>query len=204
MPYSRDVPPHRDLAAFQERAAGYEHGWLGNLHHEIADCTATLALDLPGTPRRILDIGCGTGYLLRLLASRSPNTIELVGVDPALAMIEAAKASSSDERLTFDVGLAEDLPYPRGFFDLAVSTTSFDHWSDQQAGLAECARVLTPGASLVLVDQFSWWLTPTLLAGRRGKARTKDRAARLAAAGFQSPQWHALYAVIIKAAVATR
>jgi ubiquinone/menaquinone biosynthesis C-methylase UbiE len=187
------VPPHRDLAAFERRAAGYEHGWLGDLHHEIADRTATLALDLPGVPTRILDIGCGTGYLLRLLASRSPNTLELVGVDPAPAMIETAKASSRDERLTFTVGLAEDLPYPEGFFNLAVSTTSFDHWSDQQAGLAECARVLTPGAPFVLVDQFFWWLTPTLLAGRRGKARTKDRATRmLAAAGFRSPEWRDL------------
>jgi ubiquinone/menaquinone biosynthesis C-methylase UbiE len=120
-------------------------------------------------------------------------------------MIEAAKVSSRDERLKFAVGIAEDLPYPEGFFNLAVSTTSFDHWSDQQAGLTDCARVLTPGASLVLVDQFSMWLTPTLLAGRRGKARTKHRATRLlAAAGFQSPEWHDLYAAIIKAAVATR
>jgi ubiquinone/menaquinone biosynthesis C-methylase UbiE len=120
-------------------------------------------------------------------------------------MIHAAKPSSSDERLTFAVALAEDLPYPEGFFNLALSTTSFDHWSDQQAGLAECARVLTPGASFVLVDQFSSWLTPTLLAGRRSRARTKHRATRLlAAVGFQWPEWHDLYAVVIRAAVATR
>jgi ubiquinone/menaquinone biosynthesis C-methylase UbiE len=42
-----------------------------------------------------------------------------------------------------------------GSFDLVVSVTSFDHWSDQQAGLAECHRVLVPGGRLVLVDQFS-------------------------------------------------
>jgi ubiquinone/menaquinone biosynthesis C-methylase UbiE len=199
------MPPHRDRAAFERRAAGYEIGWLGHLHHEIAERTATLALDLTGSPKRILDIGCGTGYLLRLLACQSPNTLELVGIDPSAAMIGSAKASSRDPRLQFTVALAEALPYPEGFFDLAVSTTSFDHWSDQQAGLAECARVLTPGAPFVLVDQFSWWLTPTLVAGRRGKARTKDRGKRLlVAAGFQSPEWHNLYAVIIKAAVTTK
>jgi ubiquinone/menaquinone biosynthesis C-methylase UbiE len=38
----------------------------------------------------------------------------------------------------------EHLPYADGTFDLVVSTTSFDHWSDQGAGLAECARVMTP------------------------------------------------------------
>ena len=60
-----------------------------------------------------------------------------------------------------------------------VSTTSFDHWSDQRAGLAECVRVMRPGGWLVLVDQFSYLLAPSLLAGRRGKARTKRRANRL-------------------------
>ena len=51
-----------------------------------------------------------------------------------------------------------------------MSTTSFDHWSDQQAGLRECARVLVPGGRLMLVDLFSLWLAPTLTGGRRGKA----------------------------------
>jgi SAM-dependent methyltransferase len=61
-------------------------------------------------------------------------------------------------------------PWPAATFDLVVSTTSFDHWADQQAGLAECARVLAPGGCLVLADLFSALLLPTLLAGRRGKA----------------------------------
>jgi SAM-dependent methyltransferase len=101
-------------------------------------------------------------------------------------------------------GVAEGLPYPDGLFDLVLSTTSFDHWSDQQAGLRECRRVLRPGGRLVLVDQFSLWLAPTLLVGRRGKARAEWRASRLlVTAGFHSLAWHDLYAVIIKAVTAT-
>ena len=85
-----------------------------------------------------------------------------------------------------------------------VSTTSFDHWEDQAAGLAECARVLRPGATLVLVDQFSAWLLPTLVGSRRDKARTRARCERLlAAAGFGAPTWHRCYALIINAVVAT-
>ena len=154
--------------------------------------------------KRVLDVGCGTGYLLRRLAYRCPETVELAGVDPATAMIEIAEATSYDERISFSVGIAEHLPYPEDAFDLVVSATSFDHWSDQAAGLVECARVLRPGGRLVLVDQFSAWLAPTLLV-RRGKARTKRRATRLlVAAGFGSPEWHDLYAVIIRAATARR
>ncbi|BBU23822.1 hypothetical protein [Mycobacterium xenopi] len=57
----------------------------------------------------------------------------------------------------------------------------------------------------MLVDQFWWWLAPTLFTSRRGKARTKTSAERLMRrAGFRSPQWHSLYAVIIKAVTATK
>jgi SAM-dependent methyltransferase len=199
------VPPRRDVAAFEARATGYEEGWRGSLHHDIADRTAILARSVCATPRRVLDVGCGTGYLLRRLAGQWPQATDMAGIDPAPSMIEAAEASAGDDRLRFSTGTAERLPYRDSAFDLIVSTTSFDHWSDQQAGLRECARVLVPGGRLVLVDQFSPWLIPTLIAGRRGKARTPGRASQLITnAGFTSIAWHDLYAVIIKAATATR
>ncbi len=192
----------RDVAAFDARAPAYESGWLGRLHQQIADRTADLALTLAPAPRHILDVGCGTGYLLRQLAARCPQA-ELAGIDPAPAMIEAARAAAGGDRLQLVAGTAEDLPWPAGTFDLIVSTTSFDHWADQQAGLAQCARVLAPGGWLVLTDQFSGWLWPTLIGSRRHKARTRRRATPLlTAAGFRAIQWHDLYAVIIRAATA--
>ena len=195
----------RDVAAFGERAQGYDEGWLGQLHHRIADRTADLALTCVPAPRRILDVGCGTGYLLGRLAARAPQAEALDGIDAAPAMIEVARGAAADDRLSFAAGTAERLPWPAGSFDLVVSTTSFDHWADQQAGLAQCARVLAPGGCLVLADLFSVMLLPTLLAGRHGKARTKRRATRLVtAAGLHSPQWHPLYAAIIQAVTATR
>lgn len=199
----------RDVAAFAERAPGYEEGWLGRLHHEIADRTAALALERAPAPVRVLDVGCGTGYLLRRLASLCPDAVELAGIDAAPAMIDTARAAAGGagaaDRLSFQVGTAEALPWPDGTFDLVVSSTSFDHWVDQQAGLEQCARVLAPGGQFVLVDQFSAWLAPTLVASRRGKARTKRRAGRLlSAAGFRSLEWHDLYAVIIRAVTATK
>jgi ubiquinone/menaquinone biosynthesis C-methylase UbiE len=198
------VPPHRDVAAFDERAQGYEQGWRGRMHHDIAGRAAELAVAVDIAPRRVLDVGCGTGYLLRLLARRYPQAAELVGVDAAPSMIETAEQAADDRRVRFMVGVAERLPFPNEAFDLVVSTTSFDHWADQLAGLRECGRVLAAGGHIVLADQFSALLLPTLLAGRRGKARTRRRASQLLiAAGFEGLAWHDLYARIIKAVTAT-
>ncbi|HET7073652.1 MAG TPA: class I SAM-dependent methyltransferase [Mycobacterium sp.] len=199
------MPPCRDLAAFNDRAPEYDRGWRGRLHHEIAARTACLAVATVPSPGRVLDVGCGTGYLLRSLAHRYPHADQLCGIDAAPQMISTASASAGDERLTFTVGVAEGLGFLDGTFDLIVSTTSFDHWSDQQAGLVECVRVLRPGGHLVLVDQFSRWLLPTVATTRRGKARTRTRAtALLLRAGLRSLQWHRVYAVIINGVKAAK
>ena len=124
----------RDVAAFGERAQGYDEGWRGRMHHQIADRAADLALTCVPAPRRILDVGCGTGYLLGRLAACAPQAEVLAGIDAAPAMIEVARAAAADDRLRFVVGTAGRLPWPAATFDLVVSTTSFDHWADQRQG----------------------------------------------------------------------
>ena len=175
------------------------------MHHDIAARTADLALTSGGSPRRVLDVGCGTGLLLRLLADRLAGAKELVGIDAAAGMIAVAKSTPNDPRLSFSNGVAENLPYPDASFDLVVSTTSFDHWEDQGGGLSECARVLAPNGHFVLTDLFSTLLVPTVLFGHRDRARTKHRAeAFLRAAGFRTMEWHSLYSLIIGTVVASK
>ncbi len=159
----------RDVAAFDARAPGYEDGWLGRLHHEIADRTAELALACVPAPHRVLDVGCGTGYLLRQLAVRVPEAAELTGIDAAPSMIEVAAALTADDRVRYRTGVAEQLPLPAGTVDLVVSTTSFDHWADQRAGLAECARVLVPRDSARCNG-----MTSTPSSSRRSRPRCKE------------------------------
>lgn len=158
---------------------GHQEGLLGQMHRDIMVRTIDLALSL-GSPQRVLDVGGGTGLLLRELGQRLPQARELTGIDAAAAMIEEAR-----------------LPFDDSGFDLVISTTSFGCWTDQGAGLAECHRVLAPGGRLVLADLFSLALLPTLIGTRRDRARTQLRATRLlAAAGFRSVVWHRLYAEI--------
>jgi ubiquinone/menaquinone biosynthesis C-methylase UbiE len=196
------VPKYRDVQAFHDRAQGYEGEVLGRFHAEVVARTTDLALACAKSPKRVLDVGCGTGQLLRQLAERLPHAAELTGVDAAQGMIEAA--NSADNRLRYLQGTAERLPFEDASFDLVISTTSFDHWTDQAAGLAECHRVLAPGGRFVLADLFSLALLPTLIGGRSDRARTRLRATKLlAAAGFRSVTWHRLHSGIIRAVTAT-
>ncbi|SFR29110.1 Methyltransferase domain-containing protein [Lentzea waywayandensis] len=67
----------------------------------------------------------------------------MVGVDPVNGMLTMAKALVPTAVLHRST--AERLPVDTGAIDLVLSTTSFGHWSDQAAGLAEVARVLGDG-----------------------------------------------------------
>jgi len=181
----------RDVAAFDRRARTYDVGWRGRMHDQITLRTVAQALKAAPTATRVLDVGCGTGTALRLLSVRLPDARAVVGVDAAPGMVDVARTrTQSDERIEVRQGTAEHLPVDPGSFDLIVSITSFDHWSDQLAGLHSCAQALTGGGTLVLTDLFSPLLAPTLLAGRRGRARTVGAGTRLLRqAGFTSLRW---------------
>ncbi|MBV9796082.1 MAG: class I SAM-dependent methyltransferase [Actinobacteria bacterium] len=200
------MPYERDVQAFSDRADGYEAGRLGQLHRDFADRAIQVALTVAPAPARVLDVGSGTGYAVWRLAAALPDAKQLTGVDAAPGMVRVARAAGGgDDRVRFLEGIAEQLPLPDGSVDLVISTTSFDHWADQRAGLAECARVLGPGGHLVLSDLFSVLLAPTLLGSRGGKARTRGRANRLlAAAGLRDPRWQRLAGPIVQTVVAAK
>jgi ubiquinone/menaquinone biosynthesis C-methylase UbiE len=189
----------RDVESFDRRADSYERGRLGEWHLLITERVTDMALaDVPA-PHRVLDVGCGTGALLRLLAARVPGDVELVGVDPAPRMLAEARKRLGGMRL--EHAAAERLPFADATFDLVVSAMSFDHWADQALGLAECARVLHLGGNLVLADLFAAWLLPP----RRNPRRV---SALLTRAGFREPTWRRVYNLgplaLVQAALATR
>jgi ubiquinone/menaquinone biosynthesis C-methylase UbiE len=106
---------------------------------------------IPGNfgPVNILDIGCGTGRLLRRMHVRWPSA-SLVGVDVAEGMV--ARAREQTDYATIYQAPAEHLPLENDSVDLATSTTSFHHWSDQAQGVREAVRVLREGGLFILAD----------------------------------------------------
>ena len=133
---------------FNRWSETYEDSWLQRiLFDRVQDAVLGLAgMEAQGT---ILDIGCGTGRLLRKGRARWPRA-ELVGIDPAEGMVRRARELMPDA--TFHLGMAESIPLPDASVGLVVSTVSFHHWSDQLQGLREVARVLRPGGRFILGD----------------------------------------------------
>jgi SAM-dependent methyltransferase len=102
----------------------------------------------------VLDVGCGTGRLLRGARPCYPAA-ELVGVDLAGQMVATASAvTPSGLRIRYVQARAEGLPFPDARFDLVFATLSLRHWADLPVGMAEVARVLRPTGMLVLADIF--------------------------------------------------
>lgn len=168
-----DAPYHtRDVQHFERWSRSYEGSWMqrrlfGPVHMAVLDLASPL-----GAPVTLMDVGCGTGRLLRAAALRWPEA-RLIGVDPAEGMVEAARALTPSA--TFYRSLAETLPLPDASVDLALSTLSFHHWGDQAAGIHEIARVLRPGGHFILAD----FAPPGILARLRLTGRFQPAAARI-------------------------
>jgi ubiquinone/menaquinone biosynthesis C-methylase UbiE len=108
-------------------------------------------------PLSVLDVGCGTGTLTRRVFAATPDGAErrVVGLDAAEAMVAVARRKFPDcPGLRFEAALAEDLPYPTGCFDRALSTFFFHHLDMRlkERAVAEIWRVLRPGGRAVVVD----------------------------------------------------
>ena len=140
---------------FDRWASSYEDNMLQQyLYVPVHQTALQLAVQLLPHPRRVLDVSCGTGRLLRQ-ARRCFPTAELAGVDLAGQMVAAASAVTPARlAVGYVQGRAECLPFPHQVFDLIFTTLSLRHWTDPPAGIAEIGRVLTPGGVVVLADVF--------------------------------------------------
>jgi ubiquinone/menaquinone biosynthesis C-methylase UbiE len=142
-----------DVHRFDEWAATYERHFFQRLIFDPVHRTLlSIAVSEVPDAHAILDVGCGTGRLLRAAEKAFPQAA-LVGVDAAEGMVrQAAALVPVGSRIHFQQAVAERLPFPDGRFDLVFSTLTFHHWSDQRAGIGEVARVMPPGGRWLLAD----------------------------------------------------
>lgn len=105
----------------------------------------------PGDHRRILDVGCGTGWASMAMAERFPGITHVTGVDPAAGMLEVFREKAAEmEGVELDLRTAGvmDMGVEAGAYDAVVSSMAM-HWFPDKAGAArEMARALAPGGVL--------------------------------------------------------
>ena len=97
--------------------------------------------------RNALDVGCGEGRFCRMLRARA---LAATGLDPTAALLAAARQRDPDGH--YVEGLAEAMPFPDGTFDLVVSYLSLIDIAGLDDAVAEMARVLAPGGSVLIAN----------------------------------------------------
>ncbi len=134
---------------FNRWSETYEHSLVQWLFFDRVHRGLLKRLPAGFTPAAVLDIGCGTGRLLRRMQKRWPSAV-LTGVDLAGGMV--AQARQRTPAATIFQSPAENLPLESASVDLVTSTVSFHHWSDPARGVGEAVRVLRRGGLFVLAD----------------------------------------------------
>ena len=179
----RPLPGRADR--YDRWAATYDASAMQHfVHQPVHDAVLDLAEQLcaadragPG-PRRILDVGCGTGRLLAGAGDRFPGA-HRVGLDPSAPMLAHGRRASGGAALM--LARAEQLPLRDGTFDLVLCTMALLRCTDPPGVLAELARVAAPGAPVLLADVFE---EAPARPGARGRAERR-LAGALARSGLE-------------------
>jgi len=97
-----------------------------------------------------IELGCGTAYVSSWMARRGAR---VVGIDNSEAQLTTARRLQREHGLEFPLlhGNAENVPYPDGSFDVAVSEYGASIWADPYLWVPEAARLLRPGGQLVFL-----------------------------------------------------
>jgi ubiquinone/menaquinone biosynthesis C-methylase UbiE len=152
----------------------------------------------------VLDVGCGTGTLLRQLALRQPG-LRLIGADASPAMLALARAKLGGQARFLVMDIDEPLPaelQTGAYIDCILCTNVLHYVRDPVAALGRLGTILNPGGRIIVADftRHSWWW-PSFEAvlhladahHRRTLTPTELHEA-VRAAGFTSQATNAVYA----------
>lgn len=165
------VEKGRDRERFDAWSSTYEQSFTWRHFFEPVHRTMMGEIgDVAG--RDILDLGCGTGDLLRRCAAAGAG--RLAGIDPSEGMLAVARQLSGGyPNIDFFGAPAESLPFGEGEFDIVTSCIAFHHFPDPHEALAEAARVLRPAGKLYVSDMCSEGLAGKLMLAF-GRAKAAD------------------------------
>jgi len=155
------------------------HWWFMGRRKIIERFVAAACRDLGKLKPRILDVGCGTGANLQMLARHGAAE----GVDVSSEALEFCRARGLSQ---VKEGAAEALPYEDASFDLVTGLDVVEHLDDDVAGLKEMRRVLRPrGRALLFVPAFMFlWGVQDDISHHRRRYTVKEFEQKLCDAGL--------------------
>jgi len=155
------------------------HWWFLGRRQIIASFVERICKDLGKPEPGILDVGCGTGANLQMLADFGVAE----GVDVSDEALEFCRARGLAK---VKQGAAEALPYEDASFDLVTGLDVVEHLDDDVAGLREMHRVLRPrGRALLFVPAFMFlWGVQDDISHHRRRYTVNELRTRLAEAGL--------------------
>lgn len=187
----------RSRAAFDAQAATYDAGMEGEHARALYPLVAgEVERAVRGNPAaRMLDLGCGTGALARVVLDRVPGAkVTCADLSPRMAEAAATRLGDRAEVVVCD---AESLPFRDGAFDVVWCNDSFHHYPDSERAAFQVWRVLARGGAFVLGD--AWQPLPAraimnawMPRSREGDVRIYSEAEMRGILGmwFDSVQWH--------------
>lgn len=146
---------------------------------------------------RVLDVGCGAGFLSNHLAAAG---FEVSGLDASAESLAVARRYDTTGRVRYEQGDAYELPYADGAFQVICAMDFLEHVEEPGRVVAECARVLQPGglfffatfnrnivAWLVAIKGVEWFVknTPPRLHQLRYFIKPTELRKMCATAGLQ-------------------
>jgi SAM-dependent methyltransferase len=106
---------------------------------------------VPARRARLLELGCGTGNMLEMLAEFG----EAVGMETDPVLLAAAQAAGLDARRGT---LPDDLVVPEGWADVVLLLDVLEHLDDEAGALGTARRALGPGGALIVTVPAYRWL----------------------------------------------
>lgn len=131
---------------FDKLAENYDEGFEGRFSERFYDLiteNVTIEKDM-----NVLDMGCGTGTVLRRLADK--YSFFGHGIDAEEKMLEQARRKCPDMQIL--CCSCDSVPFDDGSFDIVIACMAYHHFPDKDSFSKECSRLLRSGGRLYIAD----------------------------------------------------